>query len=427
MNSLASSTDERNVKATNPWLVTVLRFAQRIDFFKPFNRFSLPMKEVNYTVLQKIQTLIASIAVGCQYTCEINEALVPDTAAANLIGLPQFPEQSQINRFLTRCTADNVAQLKAIHQELFCEHHLHQSEGKQIMVDIDQSGLIAGGKTYELANKGYFPRRRGMKGYQLSAAFAGQTGQALSFYLDPGNTHCNDRFADLVADVAACFKDYRQDLIIRADSGYGTAENIETMQSLGMRFIVKGCSSRQARNLAAQVKSEQWLEINRQVQVAELKSGTSGLRVIACETLTPAGKKVYTHLLTNIAWLNPVELFHFYNERQTIEAFFKLCKHTYGIKNLRTTKFDGIHAFLWLVLITHNLLTWMKVLLLHGTGLECAGIRTILNKVGRLKVVVQESSAGAAYILPGLSKMVRILMSAFCGNNPIQLEFPFFT
>lgn len=41
-----------------------------------------------------------------------------------------------------------------------------------------------------------------------------------------------------------------------------------------------------------------------------------------------------------------VEMFHFYNKRQSIEAFFKSCKNIYNIKNLRTRKFDGIRAFL---------------------------------------------------------------------------------
>lgn len=55
--------------------------------------------------------------------------------------------------------------------------------------------------------------------------------------------------------------------------------------------------------------------------------------------------------------MNPVELFHFYNGRQTIEAFFKMIKNIYHIRNLRTSKFYGIYGFMWLVFITYNLIS----------------------------------------------------------------------
>ncbi|WP_279233124.1 transposase [Marinisporobacter balticus] len=52
--------------------------------------------------------------------------------------------------------------------------------------------------------------------------------------------------------------------------------------------------------------------------------------------------------MTNISIekMSAVELFHFYNQRQTIEAFFKMAKNVYGRKNLRTRKFYGIYTFL---------------------------------------------------------------------------------
>ncbi|EKX78227.1 hypothetical protein CFSAN001628_020950 [Clostridium botulinum CFSAN001628] len=37
-----------------------------------------------------------------------------------------------------------------------------------------------------------------------------------------------------------------------------------------------------------------------------------------------------------------------------------MAKNIYQIKNLRTRKFLGIYGFLWLVFITHNLISWFK-------------------------------------------------------------------
>ena len=71
--------------------------------------------------------------------------------------------------------------------------------------------------------------------------------------------------------------------------------------------------------------------------------------------------------------MHAIDLFHFYNKRQTIEAFFKMAKNIYNIKNLRTSKFYGIYAFLWLVFITHNLISQFKSTVLYGTELEDVG------------------------------------------------------
>src|SRR5207244_3855164 len=60
------------------------------------------MKAVRYSVLQKGQTLVASILLGCPYTSSINHRLVPDSVAAREWGMERFPDQSQVNLFLNR-------------------------------------------------------------------------------------------------------------------------------------------------------------------------------------------------------------------------------------------------------------------------------------------------------------------------------------
>jgi len=71
--------------------------------------------------------------------------------------------------------------------------------------------------------------------------------------------------------------------------------------------------------------------------------------------------------------------FSFLQWEATIEAFFKIAKNTYGIKNLRTSKFYGIYTFLWLMAMTHNLITWFKETKLEGTELKGAGVKTLVE------------------------------------------------
>jgi len=82
--------------------------------------------------------------------------------------------------------------------------------------------------------------------------------------------------------------------------------------------------------------------------------------------------------------MNSVELLHFYDRRQTIEAFLKMAKNVYNIKNLRTSKFYGIYSFLWLVFITHNLISKLKSIVLYGTQLETVGVRVLVKNIGSI-------------------------------------------
>ena len=53
----------------------------------------------------------------------------------------RFPDQSQVNLFLNRMTAESVAQLEQAHQELLHSHSLLWSAA-QVVVDFDQTGLL---------------------------------------------------------------------------------------------------------------------------------------------------------------------------------------------------------------------------------------------------------------------------------------------
>lgn len=70
----------------------------------------------------------------------INHRLVPDQVAAQEWGMERFPDQSQINIFLNRMTAENLAQLEQAHYALL---HLHSRlrSASEVVVDLDQTAL----------------------------------------------------------------------------------------------------------------------------------------------------------------------------------------------------------------------------------------------------------------------------------------------
>ena len=428
MNRISISKSDCKMETTSTWLASVLQFASDIDFFAPFQAFKLKMKEVQYTVCQKLTTILASIIMGCESTQDINEILKPEILAANMLGMEHFPDQSQINLLLTRMDKDNVDQLQSIHHQLFMNHSNTLSSNDDIIVDIDKSGLIANAKTYEFANKGYFPHIRGKTGYQISAAFVGKHSEVLEFFLDPGNTHCQDRMEDLLSSITLKLADFISinKVILRADSGYGAIDNIEKLVSIkGLRFIVKGYSSKKALSIAKEIPMDSYEQADETAWVYELPKSDNGLRTILVQVLGSKGELTYTLLHTNISAseLSPVEAFHFYNERQTIEAFFKTAKNTYGIRSFRTSKFYGIYSFLWLVFIAHNLIVWFKNVKLKDSELFNLGVKALVKKCSRIKGFVKRTSEGINVIIEPLTKLAKLLLEALSEPDYVQLSF----
>ncbi|WIV13133.1 transposase [Proteiniborus sp. MB09-C3] len=202
-------------------------------------------------------------------------------------------------------------------------------------------------------------------------------------------------------------------------------ENIEKLMSIkGLKFITKGYSTKSAANLAKNIPYSEYTQADNSVWVYELP-GETGLRKIIVQTLSKSGKITYSLLITNISksQMSAIKAFHFYNERQTIEAFFKMAKNVYHIKNLRTTKFHGIYAFLWLVFITHNLISCFKLTVLAGTELENVGVGVIIKKVGNIRGFVKRTSKRIEVQIPTISHLARLITDALSEPRYIQLSF----
>lgn len=428
MNRITISSSDCKVETTSTWLASLIQFAKDIDFFASLQAFKLNMKKMDYSVFQKLTTIMASVIMGCESTKEINPVLASESLAANMLGMEHFPDQSQINRMLNRMDQSSVDQLRNIHHQLFRDHSHSLSGDSDIVIDIDQSGLIASSKSYEFAEKGYFPHKRGKTGYQISAAFIGEHSEVLDFHLDPGNVHCQDRLDSLVSSISTKLPEQLKNgsVILRADSGYGAVKNIEKLMAIkGLRFILKGYSTKKAADMAKAVSFDSYEKADDSAWVFELPQTDNRLRTILVQILGSKGDLTYTLLHTNInkSKLSAVEAFHFYNGRQTIEAFFKTAKNVYGIKSLRTKSFYGLYSFLWLVFMTHNLISWFRIIKLQGSELSNVGIKTLIKKCSRIQGFVERTAQGIFVRLQPLSKLAKLLIDALSEPEYVQLCF----
>lgn len=385
----------------------LVAFALRAGFFTPFEEhFDIPLKTCDYTPLQKLQTLVCALATGCAWTKAINHTLRPYPLVAEMLGMPQFPDQSSINRFLHRVGRVQALQLERISEVLLHRfglwHHLDRVD-----LDIDSTGLMVYGNTYEGVRKGYFPRQRGRRGYRLTvAATANPAGaEILALAFDPANVHPAGRLWDCLYQAADVLGRLERIGVVRADAAFGTGADVQELLDLGVSFIVKGMVNQTAINFAARVSPTQWESLDLFRQVCDLgpqriANCRHPVRVVLVKLMTrrfdrPAFSHLYTNLVPEQA--DAGQLVKRYDDRQGIEALFKSAKYGLAIDHLRTRRYRPIEGFLHLAAITFNLLSWFRFYLLTHVGLGDLGTRELAQTL--MDIPAKCSRAGNQVLL----------------------------
>lgn len=429
MKTITYEAAAEQIETVAAFLMMVLEYGQEMGLFTLMEQVvKVDMKEVIYSRLQKAQTVVASLVMGCKHTKDINSVLSQERAAAHYLGMNRFPDQSQINRYLTRFDEGNVEQLKEVHAQLFEQHSQARRALGQIVVDIDQCGLVVSGQHYELARKGYFPRKRGEVGYQLSAAYIGAYEEAVQIYLDPGNTPCRQRLSDLLRDIDRLLERDNPGLTVirRLDGGYDSAAHRADLSSLPGYFILKGGDSRTAARLAISIPLHHWLPVTEGVHGIEVDADNS-VRRLLYEFWLSDGSTEYALLYTNLPTdrFGVLSAFEFYNQRTTIEAFFATSRHVFNIQSMRSRQFQAILAFLRFVFLTHNLIHWAKQSRLAASELAHATTHTLVTHLARVRATVAWDGHWHLAILPSSRWATLLLQALSRPPNFVQLELPF--
>ena len=328
--------------------------------------------------------------VGCDWTKDINHKLRPYPLAAELLKMEQFPDQSCINRFLHHLGSSQHRQLELISELLLQRFGLWQ-QYERVDLDIDSTGLMVYGRTYECIRKGYFPRQRGRRGYRLTiASTCNDPGpEILSLFLDPANVGAAGRLWDCLYQAAEVIGSLDRLGVIRADAAFGTGAQIQELIELGLTFIVKGHCNKTALNFAADVQASQWESIDLFTRVCELGfqrifKCRHPVRVVLVELITHRhDRRSYSHLYTSLSpqQADAENIFNRYNGRQCIEALIKSAKYGLSIKHLRTRSYEPIENFLNLAAITFNLLSWFRHYFLAQVDLQNLGLCDLTHKL----------------------------------------------
>ncbi len=461
-------------------IVAAHEHATQCGFFSLMaQHLKVPIKTVDYSVVDKVTTLWASILVGCRHTSDINTKLgTREPALAALFGLTRFPDQSTINRFLTALPEPTIAAVRRMHLELLLRNtrarhrrlrtKLARGHGRVLFVDLDQRGLLVASTRYELAAAGHFGAKRGRRGYKLSLAFlGGQIGEVLDEFFDPGNspagTHLH-QILDTLERVCRTLRLPHDRVILRADALYGTPAILAQIQARGFGFLIKGISPQRARRLAGGCEPEAFVaskttadgqgrfvaDLGQQTLKGSAPKGAAApavqARVIVMRWDAPgrrgkarAGaeqrareaarqppppRTCYSMLMTSLSAdaLPLGRVLETYDDRATIERYFRDETDALGAHSVRTHRHTGAAVFEWIVAMTSNLLRWMKAKLFAGTAIAAFGIGRLIGQVIAISARIVVTGTRRRVIVSTAHPLAKILVAAL--TAPVQLPLP---
>ncbi|HEY0710432.1 MAG TPA: transposase [Polyangia bacterium] len=469
------SSDWHRDQTAHGLLVLAHQHATQAGLFAGLKRYvSLPMKTVTYSVHDKLATLWASIIADCDHTVEINFKLgAHERALAALFGLERFPDQSGINRLLRAATPETVVQMRRLHVDLLARNGRARrrrlrrklARGRVLFVDFDQRGIAVQGKHYELAEAGYFTRKRSHRGYQLSMAFlGGPLGEVLDEYFDPGKTPASARVEESLESLDRLRQVWgleASQVVVRGDAQYGTPAIIAKVVARGFGFLVKGINPKRAHKLARQVDETAFVSVSPRAEgeprwVADLGERSFTARATAqapklevraraivvkwIDASVPGPKRpgptsrarragepkptrtCYAMLMTNLApeVLPAAMALECYDDRATIERYFRDEQCALGARSVRTHKAAGAAVFQWMVAIANNLLQWMRAQYFSTTALAAYGVGRLVKRAFQIPARVVRRGSTLRVIFPQGHLLAAAIVAALTQHAPIS-------
>jgi hypothetical protein len=93
MKTITYEAAEEQTETVSAFLMMVLECGKEMGLFTLLERLvKVAMKEVVYSRLQKAQTVMTSLVMGCKHTQDINAVLSDERAAANYLWMNRFPD-----------------------------------------------------------------------------------------------------------------------------------------------------------------------------------------------------------------------------------------------------------------------------------------------------------------------------------------------
>jgi hypothetical protein len=345
---------------------------QRLAFGHPSRRCSA------YSTAQRLAAVLAGLASGLRGVAPGNTWLRPNTALQQRLG-GRFPDQGTIHRWLEQVTDTQANALRQHLHDVVREHGRFWQElysARLLVVDLDGQGLIARGRRFQQAHAGYMGGTLDC-GYQRWVCYVGSTGEVLDELLTPGNRTAMSVLPQMLDGLNEVLpRGCRGRVLLRGDSHFGTAANLQAMRQAGYHYLCPlfNCWSKKKLKDLVSSRCGRWLQMRdstgqvRRVQCWRVRRWplrAKGQRqavhpraTVYCEVGSD-GKPQWTVLLTDVKRLSAKQQWQDYHQRGgTIEEYNDQSERAYHLEVMRTGHFAGLQALQSLVALCWNLTRW---------------------------------------------------------------------
>jgi hypothetical protein len=282
-------------------------------------------------------------------------------------------EPETVSRFLGNFNYKSTQMLREINFKVF-RKLLRKKKLKSITIDIDSSVVNVEGHQ-EGAVKGYNPKKLGNNCYNLQFAFCDEIKAYLTGYVRSGDTYTSNGTAEMIKEIIAQFKDEGLEIIFRMDSGYFDDDILETIESLGCTYVIKGKgyptlveqvtdpsvvfvtgeTGRETTELVTALNT--WKEARRFVVSRVLKDEKDRKQFSFLERYAYD----YFFFVTNKTELLPEEVVEFYEKRGNCENYIKEAKYDMAVGHVLLQSFWANEAIFQLMMLTYNLFLLFKM------------------------------------------------------------------
>jgi len=287
-------------------------------------------------------------------------------------------EPETVSRFLGNFSYKTTQMLREIQFKVF-RKLLRRSKLKSITIDIDSSVVNVEGHQEGTA-KGYNPKKPGNPCYNIQFAFCDELKAYMSGYVRSGDTYTANGAAGMIQEIIAHLKEEDLEVTFCMDSGYFDEDILETIETLGCRYVIKG---KAYPTLVAQAIDPDLIfgadEENQETSelVTSLNTWKKDRRFVISRVLKEEQDRtqlsflegeeyVYSFFVTNTD-LSPEEVADFYQKRGNSENYIKEAKYDMAVGRLLLKSFWSNEAIFQLMMLAYNLFLLFKIDFLRTT------------------------------------------------------------
>jgi hypothetical protein len=277
-----------------------------------------------------------------------------------------------ISRFLGNFSYKTTQMLREINLKVF-RKLLRRRQHKSITIDMDSSVVNVEGHQEGTA-KGYNPKKPGNPCYNIQFAFCDELKAHLTGYVRNGDTYTANGAAGMLQEIIAHLKEEDLEIIFRMDSGYFDEDILETIETLGCRYVIKG---KAYPTLVARITDPDLIfdtgEEGRETTelVTTLNTWEKDRRFIVRRVLKDEKDRAQLSFLEGEAFtysffvnntdLSPEEVVDFYQKRGNCENYIKEAKYDMAVGHLRLKSFWANEAIFQLMMLAYNLFLLFKI------------------------------------------------------------------